>query len=108
MPGQRQKAPLCVVCDFTSIVVLDITAGSFHRGVTASAPPAQLAHTVPAIVTQSAPTISIAQTRAALCVTKWTKTKVGNENQIAVTHGHCTLFMGKENYKFEKNDKNVR
>lgn len=76
---------LCVVCDFTSIVVLDITAGSFHRGVTASAPPAQLAHTVPAIVTQSAPTISIAQTRTALCATtkkKRTKTEVGTEYQI--------------------------
>lgn len=75
MPGQCQKAQLCVVCDFTSIVVLDITAGSFHGGVTASAPPAQLAHTVPAIVTQSAPTISIAQTGAALCVTKQDKDK---------------------------------
>ena len=73
MLGQCQKALLCVVCDFTSIVVLDITAGSFHRGVTASAPPAQLAHTVPAIVTQSAPTISITQTRTALCVTKMDK-----------------------------------
>lgn len=73
MPGQCQKALPCVVCGFTSIVVLDITAGSFHRGVTASAPPAQLAYTVPAIVTQSAPTISIAQTRTALCVTKLEK-----------------------------------
>lgn len=53
--------------DHTSIVVFDITAGSFHGGVTACAPPAQLAHTVPAIVTQSAPTIAITQTRAALC-----------------------------------------
>lgn len=53
---------------FTSVVVLDITAGRFHGGVTAGAPPAQLAHTVPAIVTQSAPTISIAQAGAALCV----------------------------------------
>lgn len=45
---------------FTSIIVLDITAGGFHWGVTASAPPAQLAYTVPAVVTQSAPTISVA------------------------------------------------
>lgn len=82
MLGQRQKALLCVVCDFTSIVVLDVTAGGFHRGVTASAPPAQLAHTVPAIVTQSAPTISIAQTRTALCATKRTKTRVRTADQI--------------------------
>lgn len=79
---QRQKALLSVVCDFTSIVVLDITAGSFHRGVTASAPPAQLAHTVPAIVTQSAPTISITQTRTALCITKKsTNTEISTEYQ---------------------------
>lgn len=55
------------IWDFTSIVVLDITAGGFHRGVTAGAPPAQLAHTVPAVVTQSAPAISVAQTRTTLC-----------------------------------------
>lgn len=80
MPGQGQKAMPCVVCDFTSIVVLDITAGSFHWGVTARAPPAQLAYTVPAIVTQSAPTISIAQTWTALCVTNWEKkTEVSTE-----------------------------
>lgn len=87
MLGQCQK--LCVVCDFTSVVVLDITAGSFHRGVTASAPPAQLAHTVPAIVTQSAPTISIAQTRTALCVTKKDKDRgrhrISNEQFNGVT-----------------------
>lgn len=53
---------------FTSVVVLAITAGRLHGGVTAGAPPAQLAHTVPAIVTKSAPTISIAQAGAALCV----------------------------------------
>lgn len=65
--------PKLVQCDvgfFTSVVVLDISAGSFHGCVTASAPPAQLAYTVPTTVTQSAPTISIAQTRAAFCVTK--------------------------------------
>lgn len=61
--GQCQK----VFVIFTSIVVLDITAGGFHRGVTARAPPAQLAHTVPAVVTQSAPAISVAQTRTTLC-----------------------------------------
>lgn len=54
---------------FTSVVVLDISAGSFHGCVAASAPPAQLAYAVPAAVTQSAPTISIAQPRAAFCVT---------------------------------------
>lgn len=68
-----QKTIYCSVFDFTSVVVLDISAGSFHRGVAASAPPAQLAYTIPAIVTQSAPTISVAQTRTALCVTKLQK-----------------------------------
>lgn len=89
MLGQCQKALLRVVCDFTSIVVLDITAGSFHRGVTASAPPAQLAYTVPAIVTQSAPTISIAQTRTALCVTR--KDKDGGQHRLSNKAG----LMGK-------------
>lgn len=72
MRGQHQKASLCAVGDFTSVVVLDITAGGFHGGVAASAPPAQLAHAVPAVVTQSAPTISVAQARTALCATERT------------------------------------
>lgn len=84
-----------VFLTFTSIVVLAITAGSLHGGVTARAPPAQLAYAIPAAVTQSAPTIAVAQTRAALCVTKnkkGTKEKVKIRSWVAGKKSRTCLF----------------
>lgn len=51
----------------TSLVVLTVSAQSFHGHITARSPPSWLADTVPAILVQCAPPIAIAQAGATLC-----------------------------------------
>lgn len=51
----------------TSLVVLAVSAESFHGYVTACSPPSWLADAVPAVLVQRAPPIAVTQARAALC-----------------------------------------
>lgn len=65
---------------FTSVIVFGVTAGRFHGGVTACSSPAQLAHAIPAVITQRAPAVAVTQTRATLCAHTSTMTMLMLEN----------------------------
>lgn len=61
--------PVCCLRS-TSIIVLAVAAGRLHRCVAACSPPAQLTNAVPAIITQRASAVAVAQTGTALCAYK--------------------------------------
>lgn len=55
----------------TSLIILVISAGGFHGNVASGPSPAGLADTLPAVLTQCASPVTVAQIRAAIWLEKW-------------------------------------
>lgn len=55
----------------TSLIILVISTGGFHGNVASGPSPAGLADTLPAVLTQCASPVTVAQIRAAIWLEKW-------------------------------------
>lgn len=55
----------------TSLIILVISTGGFHGNVASGPSPAGLADTLPAVLTQCASPVAVAQIGAAIWLEKW-------------------------------------